>query len=75
MSRACSTNAAKRNAYRILVGTPGEEGSLGRPRFWWVDNIKMEAVVAWQEHATVWRAVPSVLFPPPRVIYEGLVGQ
>jgi hypothetical protein len=27
----------KRNAYRILMGKP-----LGRPRRWWVDNIKMD---------------------------------
>jgi hypothetical protein len=29
----------KRNAYRILVGKP--EG-LGRPRYRWADNIKMD---------------------------------
>jgi hypothetical protein len=32
---------AKSNAYRILIGKP-EERSLGRPRGWWVDNIKMD---------------------------------
>jgi hypothetical protein len=32
MGRACSTNGAKRNAYRILVGRPSRR---------WVDNIKM----------------------------------
>jgi hypothetical protein len=37
MGMACSTNGAKRNAYRILVGKP-----LGRPRRRWVDNIKMD---------------------------------
>jgi hypothetical protein len=30
----------KRNAYRILVRKP--EGPLGRPRFRWEDNIKMD---------------------------------
>jgi hypothetical protein len=41
MGRACSTNGAKRNAYRLLVGKP--EGSfLGRPRRRWVNNIKMD---------------------------------
>jgi hypothetical protein len=30
-----------RNAYRILVGKPEGKGSLGRPRRWWVDNIKI----------------------------------
>jgi hypothetical protein len=34
----CSTNAEKRNAYRILVGKPGP---LGRQRRRWVNNIKM----------------------------------
>jgi hypothetical protein len=32
----------KRNAYRILVGKPGEIRLLGRQRCRWVDNIKME---------------------------------
>jgi hypothetical protein len=31
----------KRNAYRILVGKPDGKRPLGRPRHWWVDNIKM----------------------------------
>jgi hypothetical protein len=38
MGRACSTNGAKRNAYRILV----ENRPLGRPRRRWVDKIKMD---------------------------------
>jgi hypothetical protein len=33
---------AKRNAYRILVGTPEGKRPLGRPRRRWVDNIKMD---------------------------------
>jgi hypothetical protein len=33
---------AKRNAYRILVGSPDGKRSLGRPRRWWVDNIKVD---------------------------------
>jgi hypothetical protein len=37
MSRACSTNGEKRNAYRILVGKPE-----GRPRRRWVENIKID---------------------------------
>jgi hypothetical protein len=32
----------KRNAYRILVGTPEGKIPLGRPRRRWVDNIKMD---------------------------------
>jgi hypothetical protein len=32
----------KRNAYRLLVGTPGGNRPLGRPRRRWVDNIRMD---------------------------------
>jgi hypothetical protein len=32
----------RRNAYRILVGTPEGKRPLGRPRRRWVDNIKMD---------------------------------
>jgi hypothetical protein len=32
----------KRNAYRLLVGTPEGKGLLGRPRRRWVDNIRMD---------------------------------
>jgi hypothetical protein len=42
MGRACSTNGASRNAYRILVRKPEEKRPLGRPRRRWVDNIKMD---------------------------------
>jgi hypothetical protein len=42
VGKACSTNGEKRNAYRILVGKPEERRPLGRPRRWWVDNIKMD---------------------------------
>jgi hypothetical protein len=31
----------KRNAYRLLVGKPGGKRPLGRPRYRWVDNIRM----------------------------------
>jgi hypothetical protein len=33
---------ANRNAYRILVGKPGGNRPLGRPRRMWVDNIKID---------------------------------
>jgi hypothetical protein len=33
---------AKRNAYRILVGTPEGKRPLGKQRRRWVYNIKME---------------------------------
>jgi hypothetical protein len=42
MGRACNTNGAKRNAYRILVGMPEGKRPLGRPRRRWVDSIKMD---------------------------------
>jgi hypothetical protein len=42
MGRACSTNVAKRNAYRILVRKPEGKRSLGRRRHRWVDNIKID---------------------------------
>jgi hypothetical protein len=32
----------KRNAYRLLVGTPQGKRPLGRPRYRWVDNIRMD---------------------------------
>jgi hypothetical protein len=32
----------KRNAYRILAGEPKGKSPLGRPRWRWVDNIKMD---------------------------------
>ena len=31
----------KRGAERVLVGTPGGKKKLGRPRWRWEDNIKM----------------------------------
>jgi hypothetical protein len=31
----------KRNAYKILVGKPECKRPLGRPGWWWVNNIKM----------------------------------
>jgi hypothetical protein len=42
MDRACSTNGERRNAYRILVGTPEGKRPLGRPRRNLVDNIKID---------------------------------
>jgi hypothetical protein len=42
MGRACSTNGAKNNAYRILVRNPKGKRPLGRPRHRWVDNIKID---------------------------------
>jgi hypothetical protein len=33
---------AKRNAYRVLVGKLEGKKPLGRPRWRWEDNIKMD---------------------------------
>jgi hypothetical protein len=40
----------KRNAYRILVGKPEGKGPQGKPRCWWVDDIKMDL----REDKMVW---------------------
>jgi hypothetical protein len=32
----------KRNVYRLLVGKPEGKSPLGRPRYRWIDNIKMD---------------------------------
>jgi hypothetical protein len=43
---------AKRNAYRILVGTPEGKRPLGRPRRRWVGNIKMDLrEIGWDAEA------------------------
>jgi hypothetical protein len=42
MGRAYSANGETRNAYRILVGNPEGNRPLGRPRYRWVDNSKMD---------------------------------
>jgi hypothetical protein len=40
----------KRNAYRLLVGKPDGKRPLGRPRRWWVDNIRMDlGEVGWSD--------------------------
>jgi hypothetical protein len=42
MGRACSTNGAKRNAYRILAGEPEGKRPLRRSRRRCMENIKMD---------------------------------
>jgi hypothetical protein len=42
MSRACKLMGAKRSAYRILVGKLEGKRPLGRPRYTWEGNIKMD---------------------------------
>jgi hypothetical protein len=41
MCRACSTNGAKRNAYKIFMGKPEGKRPFEKPRRRWVDNIKL----------------------------------
>jgi hypothetical protein len=40
MGRACSTDGARRNAYRILVGKSDGKRPLGRPRHMRMDILK-----------------------------------
>jgi hypothetical protein len=42
MGKAYSTNLAKRNTYRILVGKPEGKRPLGRPRRRLVNDIKID---------------------------------
>jgi hypothetical protein len=42
LGRTCSTDGAKRNAYRILVGKPEGKRLLGRPRYKGEKKIKMD---------------------------------
>jgi hypothetical protein len=63
--------AEKRDAYRLLVGKPEGKRPLGRPRRWWVENIRMNlGEVEWGDvdwiglakYRSRWRAlVNSVL--------------
>ena len=42
MGGACSTYGERRGVYRVLVGKPEEKIQLGRHRYRWEDNIKMD---------------------------------
>jgi hypothetical protein len=42
MSGTYSTNGEKRNVYRLLEGKPERKRTVGRPRYRWVDSIKMD---------------------------------
>jgi hypothetical protein len=70
MGRACSTNGAKRNACRILVGKPEGKRPPGRPRCGWVDNIKIDLTqIGWggmdwidlAQHRDQWRALVNTV--------------
>jgi hypothetical protein len=48
MGRPCSTNGAKKNTYRLLVGNPEGKRPIGRPRRRCFNNIRMDrAEVRW----------------------------
>jgi hypothetical protein len=47
-----------RNAYRILVEKPKGKKPMGRPRFRWVDNIKMDLKDRWD--GMVWIGLISL---------------
>jgi hypothetical protein len=69
MGRACSTNGAKRNAYRTFVGKQEGKRPLGRPRRRWVDNIKMNLrEIGWDmdwidlaQDRDLWRALVNTV--------------
>jgi hypothetical protein len=70
MGRACSTNGAKMNAYRIFVGKSKGKRPLRRPRRRWVDNIEMNLrEIGWGDMDRInmtqdrdqWRAVVSTV--------------
>jgi hypothetical protein len=42
MGKARGTNGEKRKAYMLLVGKPEGRTPLERPRYKWVDNVKMD---------------------------------
>ena len=42
MGWACGAYGWERGVYRVLVGKPEGKRPLGRPRRWWVDNIRMD---------------------------------
>jgi hypothetical protein len=69
----CGTREEGRGVYRVLVGSPEGQRSLGRPRRRWEDNIKMdlgEIVIdgsnwIWLVHDRVqwWAFVNAVMKP------------
>jgi hypothetical protein len=42
MGWACSTHGEGRGVYRVLVGKHEGKRPLGRPRFTWEDDMKMD---------------------------------
>jgi hypothetical protein len=69
LSRVCSMNGEKKNAYRLLVGKPERKRPLGRPRHRW-DSSKMDlgeigsGGIDWNDLAmdrNQWRALAKAL--------------
>jgi hypothetical protein len=67
MGRTCSTTREKRNVYRLLVGKPKGKRLLGKPRYRWTDNIKMDL---WE---IVWGAVDWISLYQDRDKWRALV--
>ena len=42
MSGACSMYGERRGVYRVSMGKPEGKRPLGRPKYIWEDNIKMD---------------------------------
>jgi len=42
MGEACSAYGREERLYRMLVGKPEGKRPLGRPRYRWEDNIKLD---------------------------------
>jgi hypothetical protein len=55
----------KRKAFRIFLGKPDGKGPLGRPRRWWVNNIKMDLrAIEWDgidQDRDQWRALVNTV--------------
>jgi hypothetical protein len=56
MRKACSTHVDKLNAYIIILGMPRGKKPLGRPRYRWEDNTKMDLgeVGWWVRTGLIW---------------------
>jgi hypothetical protein len=65
-----------RNAYRLLVGKPEGKRPLGRPRLWWVDNIRMDlGEVGWGDVDWSCLAVKNMIRNFMYVVTNFILGQ
>jgi hypothetical protein len=44
VGRACGINGGEKRKVYKLLGKPEGKRPLGRPRCWWIDNIKMDVL-------------------------------